>query len=164
MDESSAADWIARISTDVREQTHAIKTADEAQIFVDEVVNLVGEPPIRVEVIDRERAKALGHSSPDWKRDRVAGEAFSVEGSRVIYIIDAGEQPLTRGLLLFHEITDVLAPTPEAPHGPEFVRAWLDLMRRSPFYELAAGSMESALRVYGVPIGDTASRLASPQN
>ncbi len=53
LDEPTAVERIARVSTDVREQTQAMRTADEAQDFVDEVMRLIRESPIQVRVIDR---------------------------------------------------------------------------------------------------------------
>jgi hypothetical protein len=123
LDEATAVEWIAQVSSDVREQTQAMRTANEAQGFVDEVVRIIGESPIDVRVIDREQADAFGHKSPDWKGDRVAGAS-------------------------------------DPPHGPQFTRGWIDLMRRFSFYEIAAHSIEFAFRLYGVPIDDTPSRLA----
>lgn len=162
MVESTAVEWIAKISSGVQEQTHPIKTAGDAQRFVDEVVALIGEPRIPVAVITREQADALGHQSPDWKGERLAQEAFSVEGRRTIYIVDAGQTTLVWGLLLFHEVAHVLQPTLDSPHGPEFVRAWLDLMRRSPLYGITADSIEATCRLVGVPISPAPSSLAVP--
>jgi hypothetical protein len=68
---------------------------------------------------------------------------------------------LIRGLLLLHEVTYVVCPTVPS-HGPDFVRAWLDLCRRSGLYGfLADGFLEDALRARRVEIAEEPSVLAA---
>lgn len=83
---------------------------------------MLGIEPIEVLVISPELAEELGHPIAEAVGGVTPSEAFVIEGRREIFIVDAGQRPLIRGLLLFHEVTHVVCPT-DPPHGPDFVRA-----------------------------------------
>lgn len=71
---------------------------------------------------------------------------------------DLGEIALPRAmrkpLIIMHEMAHILTPRKDiAPHGPEFTRAYLDIVRR--FLGTAkAIQLWSAFRVYRVKIGE----------
>jgi len=142
--------------------SHAVPSQERANAFVQELCDLIDTETIPVSVISPAQAASLGHEIADPVDGVAPSEAFVVESRHEIFIVDAGQQPLIRGLLLFHEVTHVLCPTDPA-HGPAFVRAWLDLCRRSGLYELLADTfLEPALRAEGIAIAAEPSLLAKP--
>ena len=161
-DELSSQSRIAAASKDAATHGHAISGQEQANAFVQELCDLLPTEAIPVSVISPDQAAAMGHGAADPVHGITPSEAFVVEGRREIFIVDAGQRPLSRGLLLFHEATHVLCPTDPA-HGPSFVRAWLDLCRRSGLYGFLADSfLEPALRAEGVAIAAEPSPLSLP--
>jgi hypothetical protein len=162
-DEVSTQASIVAASKEAAGHSHEIRNVERAGVFVQELCDLLGIDPIPVSAISPEQAEEIGHTVADQIDGVSPSEAFVVEGRREILIVDAGQQPLVRGLLLFHEVAHVVCPT-DPPHGPAFVRAWLDLCRRSGFYEFLADSwLESALLGHGVAIDEEPSPLAPPR-
>jgi len=161
-DELTTHSRIAAASREAATNSHAVPSQERANAFVQELCDLLHTETIPVSVISPDQAASLGHGVADPVDGIAPSEAFVVEGRREIFIVDAGQQPLIRGLLLFHEVTHVLCPTDPA-HGPAFVRAWLDLCRRSGLYALLADTfLEPALRAEGVAIAADPSPLAQP--
>lgn len=161
-DELSTQSRIAAASKEAATHSHEIHDGERAGAFVQELCDMLGIEPIAVSVISPKQAEEIEHTVAEQIGGVSPSEAFVVEGRREIFIVDAGQQPLIRGLLLFHEATHVICPTDPA-HGPTFVRAWLDLCRRSGFYRLLADWwLESALRAEGVAIAEEPSTFAVP--
>lgn len=164
-DELGTQSSISRASKEASTHSDEILNEERAGDFVQELSDLLGVERIRVTVISPTQAEEIGHLVADQVGGVSPTEAFVAEGRREIFIVDSGQHPLVRGLLLFHEVTHVVSPT-DPPHGPAFVRAWLDICRRSGFYGFLADTwLERALLAEGVEIAaePSAFALASPR-
>jgi hypothetical protein len=93
-------------------------TMDDATHFVDSVTADLGVESIGIEFVDRpNRSQPMTESRVDVDR-------------RVIHMEAPGANGATYRLLAIHEVAHVVAPSFDEPHGPAFVRTFLDLVDR----------------------------------
>lgn len=144
--------------------SHKLPTIEDVQRFLDEAMGVIGEDVIATELVTSDDTRIPAERREEVEASRTQGRSLRCFGlaapdERRILIVDAGQEVLSNGLNALHEATHVLVPTHEEPHGPTFVRAWLDLLDRFGPYQVLAVSLAGGLQRAGVRIDEVPSRL-----
>jgi len=144
--------------------SHRLPTIGDVQRFLDGAMGLIREEVIPTELATLDDARVPPELRAEIEAWRAHGHRLRCFGlaapdQRRILVVDAGQEVLSNGLNALHEATHILVPTPEEPHGPTFVRAWLDFLDRFGSYQVPAVSLAGNLQRAGVRIDKVPSRL-----
>jgi hypothetical protein len=125
-------------------------TLEGARKLVTDLTADLGVQSARVESRPRLEAEPAGLAQVDVE-------------SRVIFVEPGDDGRVAHPLLIFHEVAHLLEPHLPEPHGPEFARAFLDLVDR---YQHSSATYSHELRVcfrvYGVDVLQGAGSWARP--